>query len=106
MSFHNNIKIKTLLRGAMAIFSPLLALVGAAGRYGMLHSNDALLQTDGNQLASSQALSETMLGTTGMRLALDRGVMPVSALAIAKSCPTCSAAWRPAATTGARSESW
>src|SRR5262249_14246153 len=38
--------------------------------------NDALKETYSNQLASSQALSEAMLGTTRMRLALDRGVMP------------------------------
>ncbi|MGO4580895.1 methyl-accepting chemotaxis protein [Cupriavidus sp. 2TAF22] len=76
MSFHNNIQIKTLLRGAMAVLSLLLVLVGAAGLYGISHSNDALQETYGNQLASAQALSETMLGTTRMRLALDRGVMP------------------------------
>ncbi|MGO4814346.1 methyl-accepting chemotaxis protein [Cupriavidus sp. 2MCAB6] len=76
MSFHNNIQIKTLLRGAMAMLSLLLILVGGAGLYGMSHSNDALQETYGNQLASAQALSETMLGTTRMRLALDRGVMP------------------------------
>ncbi|KJK26244.1 membrane protein [Burkholderiaceae bacterium 16] len=76
MSIHNNIQIKTLLRGAMAMLSLLLILVGGAGLYGMSHSNDALQETYGNQLASAQALSETMLGTTRMRLALDRGVMP------------------------------
>ena len=76
MSFHNNIQIKTLLRGAMAMLSLLLMLVGGVGLYGMSHSNDALQETYGNQLASAQALGETMLGTTRMRLALDRGVMP------------------------------
>ncbi|MHA7684725.1 methyl-accepting chemotaxis protein [Cupriavidus sp. PET2-C1] len=76
MSFHNNIQIKTLLRGAMAMLSLLLMLVGGVGLYGMSHSNDALQETYGNQLASSQALGETMLGMTRMRLALDRGVMP------------------------------
>ncbi|MDF3831668.1 methyl-accepting chemotaxis protein, partial [Cupriavidus basilensis] len=76
MSFHNNIQIKTLLRGAMAMLSLLLILVGAAGLLGISRSNDALRETYGNQLASAQALSESMLGTTRMRLALDRGVMP------------------------------
>ncbi|WP_426990910.1 methyl-accepting chemotaxis protein [Cupriavidus sp. 30B13] len=76
MSFHNNIQIKTLLRGAMALLSALLVLVGAAGLHGISRSNEALQETYGNQLASAQALSETMLGTTRMRLALDRGVMP------------------------------
>ncbi|MDR3380827.1 methyl-accepting chemotaxis protein [Cupriavidus basilensis] len=76
MSFHNNIQIKTLLRGAMAMLSLLLMLVGGVGLYGMSHSNDALQETYGNQLASSQALGEAMLGMTRMRLALDRGVMP------------------------------
>ncbi|QOT79728.1 methyl-accepting chemotaxis protein [Cupriavidus basilensis] len=76
MSFHNNIQIKTLLRGAMAMLSLLLMLVGGVGLYGMSHSNDALQETYGNQLASSQALGESMLGMTRMRLALDRGVMP------------------------------
>ncbi|WP_059415755.1 methyl-accepting chemotaxis protein [Cupriavidus basilensis] len=76
MSFHNNIQIKTLLRGAMALLSVLLVLVGAAGLHGISSSNAALQETYGNQLASAQALSETMLGTTRMRLALDRGVMP------------------------------
>ncbi|WP_454727269.1 MULTISPECIES: methyl-accepting chemotaxis protein [Cupriavidus] len=76
MSFHNNIQIKTLLRGAMALLSALLVLVGVAGLHGISRSNEALKETYGNQLASAQALSETMLGTTRMRLALDRGVMP------------------------------
>ncbi|SOZ39651.1 methyl-accepting chemotaxis protein II (plasmid) [Cupriavidus neocaledonicus] len=75
MSFHNNIQIKTLLRGAMGILSLLLLLVGAAGLYGISQSNDALKETYANQLGSTIALSDAMLATTRMRLALDRNVM-------------------------------
>jgi methyl-accepting chemotaxis protein-1 (serine sensor receptor) len=75
MSFRN-LQIKTLLRSAMAMLSVLLVVVGAAGLYGISHSNDALKATYSNQLASSLALGEAMLSTTRMRLALDRGVMP------------------------------
>ncbi|MGO4307016.1 methyl-accepting chemotaxis protein [Cupriavidus sp. RAF12] len=76
MSFHNNIQIKTLLRGAMAMLAAILLLVGGAGLHGISQTNDALKETYANQLASSLALSEAMLGTTRVRLALDRGVMP------------------------------
>jgi len=75
MSFHQNIQIKTLVRGAMAMLAAILLLVGGAGLFGISQSNDALKETYSNQLASSQALSEAMLGTTRLRLALDRGVM-------------------------------
>jgi len=75
MSFHQNIQIKTLLRGAMAMLAAILLLVGGAGLLGISQSNDALKETYSNQLASSQALSESMLGSTRLRLALDRGVM-------------------------------
>ncbi|CAG2154384.1 methyl-accepting chemotaxis protein [Cupriavidus plantarum] len=75
MSFQN-IQIKTLLRGAMASLTVILLLVGGAGLHGISQSNDALKETYSNQLASAQALSEAMLGTTRIRLALDRGVMP------------------------------
>ncbi|MBB2919209.1 methyl-accepting chemotaxis protein [Cupriavidus alkaliphilus] len=75
MSFHNNIQIKTLLRGAMGILSLLLLLVGGAGLYGISQSNDALKETYANQLGSTIALSDAMLATTRMRLALDRNVM-------------------------------
>ncbi|SPA55365.1 methyl-accepting chemotaxis protein [Cupriavidus taiwanensis] len=75
MSFHNNIQIKTLLRGAMGILSLLLLLVGGAGLYGIAQSNDALKETYANQLGSTVALSDAMLATTRMRLALDRNVM-------------------------------
>ncbi|GMG92524.1 methyl-accepting chemotaxis protein [Cupriavidus metallidurans] len=75
MSFHQNIQIKTLLRGAMALLTANLLLVGGAGLLGISQSNGALKETYSNQLASSQALSEAMLGTTRLRLALDRGVM-------------------------------
>ncbi|SPS01497.1 methyl-accepting chemotaxis protein [Cupriavidus taiwanensis] len=75
MSFHNNIQIKTLLRGAMGILSLLLLLVGGAGLYGISQSNDALRETYANQLGSTVALSDAMLATTRMRLALDRNVM-------------------------------
>ncbi|AMR80472.1 methyl-accepting chemotaxis protein [Cupriavidus nantongensis] len=75
MSFHNNIQIKTLLRGAMGILSLLLLLVGGAGLYGISQSNDALRDTYANQLGSTIALSDAMLATTRMRLALDRNVM-------------------------------
>ena len=78
MSFHQNIQIKTLLRAAMAALAAILLLVGGAGLYGISQSNDALKETYANQLASSQALAEAMLGTTRLRLALDRGVMPGS----------------------------
>ncbi|WP_019450569.1 methyl-accepting chemotaxis protein [Cupriavidus sp. BIS7] len=75
MSFHQNIQIKTLLRGAMAMLAAILLLVGGAGLFGISQSNDALKETYSNQMASSQALSESMLGSTRLRLALDRGVM-------------------------------
>ncbi|ULX50602.1 hypothetical protein A9P79_01125 [Cupriavidus taiwanensis] len=75
MSFHNNIQIKTLLRGAMGILSLLLLLVGGAGLYGISQSNGALKDTYANQLGSTVALSDAMLATTRMRLALDRNVM-------------------------------
>ncbi|SOZ29582.1 MCP: methyl-accepting chemotaxis protein [Cupriavidus taiwanensis] len=75
MSFHNNIQIKTLLRGAMGILSLLLLMVGGAGLYGISQSNDALRETYANQLGSTIALSDAMLATTRMRLALDRNVM-------------------------------
>nr|WP_315595928.1 methyl-accepting chemotaxis protein [uncultured Cupriavidus sp.] len=78
MSFHQNIQIKTLLRGAMALLAAILLLVGGAGLRGISQTNDALKETYSNQLASSQALAEAMVGTTRMRLALDRGVMPGS----------------------------
>jgi len=78
MSFHQNIQIKTLLRGAMALLTAILLLVGGAGLYGISRSNDALKETYSNQLASSQALAEAMIGTTRLRLALDRGIMPGS----------------------------
>ncbi len=78
MSFHQNIQIKTLLRGAMALLAAILLLVGGVGLRGISQSNDALKETYTNQLASSQALAEAMIGTTRMRLALDRGVMPGS----------------------------
>ncbi|WP_354687864.1 methyl-accepting chemotaxis protein [Cupriavidus necator] len=75
MSFQNNIQIKTLLRGAMGMLSLLLLLVGGAGLRGISQSNDALKETYANQLASAVALSDAMLATTRMRLALDRNVM-------------------------------
>ncbi|SCU95173.1 Methyl-accepting chemotaxis protein (fragment) [Cupriavidus necator] len=75
MSFHNNIQIKTLLRGAMGMLSLLLLLVGGAGLHGISQSNDALRETYANQLGSTVALSEAMQATTRMRLALDRNVM-------------------------------
>ncbi|MCO4891358.1 methyl-accepting chemotaxis protein [Cupriavidus sp. WGtm5] len=75
MSFHNNIQIKTLLRGAMGILSLLLLLVGGSGLYGISQSNGALKDTYANQLGSTVALSDAMLATTRMRLALDRNVM-------------------------------
>ncbi|MGY2491604.1 methyl-accepting chemotaxis protein [Cupriavidus sp. CP313] len=75
MSFHNNIQIKTLLRGAMGMLSLLLLLVGGAGLHGISQSNDALRETFANQLGSTVALSEAMQATTRMRLALDRNVM-------------------------------
>ncbi len=62
----------------MAMLTAILLLVGAAGLHGISQSNDALKETYSNQLASAQALSEAILGTTRMRLALDRGVMPGS----------------------------
>jgi len=76
MSFHKNIEIKTLLRGAMATLSALLLLLGAAGLYGIAQSNRSLQETYSNQLASAVNLAEAMLGTTRMRLALDRGTLP------------------------------
>ncbi|WP_066742654.1 methyl-accepting chemotaxis protein [Cupriavidus sp. D384] len=78
MSFHQNIQIKTLLRGAMAALAGILLVVGGAGLHGISQSNDALKETYANQLASSQALAEAMIGTTRLRLALDRTVMPGS----------------------------
>ncbi|WP_011301705.1 methyl-accepting chemotaxis protein [Cupriavidus necator] len=75
MSFENNIQIKTLLRGAMATLSLLLILMGGAGLHGISQSNDALKETYSNQLASTMALSDAMLATVRMRLALDRNVM-------------------------------
>ncbi|ODV41587.1 hypothetical protein AWV79_34985 [Cupriavidus sp. UYMMa02A] len=75
MSFENKIQIKTLLRGAMATLSLLLMLVGGVGLYGISQSNDALNETYAHQLASTIALSDAMLATTRMRLALDRNVM-------------------------------
>jgi len=75
MSLQNNLQIKTLLRGVMAALSVLLILVGGAGLHGISRSNDALRETYSNQLASAVALSDAMLGTTRMRLALDRTVM-------------------------------
>lgn len=75
MSFHNNIQIKTLLRGAMAALSAILITVGITGLLGLSSTNDALKATYSNQLASSVAVSEAMLGTTRIRLALDRTVM-------------------------------
>ncbi len=75
MSFENSIQIKTLLRGAMATLSLLLMLMGGVGLYGVSESNDALKETYSNQLASTLALSDAMLATTRMRLALDRNVM-------------------------------
>jgi len=78
MSFHNDIQIKTLLRGAMVVLTAILLLVGGAGLHGISQTNDALKETYSNQLASALALSEAMLGTTRVRLALDRGVMPGS----------------------------
>ncbi|GLC93143.1 methyl-accepting chemotaxis protein [Cupriavidus sp. TA19] len=75
MSLHNNIQIKTLLRGAMGMLSVLLLLVGGAGLHGISSSNDSLKDTYANQLASTIALSDAMLATTRMRLALDRSVM-------------------------------
>ncbi|RDK07468.1 methyl-accepting chemotaxis protein [Cupriavidus lacunae] len=75
MSLHNNIQIKTLLRGAMGMLSLLLLLVGGAGLHGISQSNDALKETYANQLGSAVALSDAMLATTRMRLALDRNVM-------------------------------
>ena len=78
MSFHQNIQIKTLLRGAMAALAAILLVVGGAGLHGISQSNDALKETYANQLASSQALAEAMIGTTRLRLALDRTVMPGS----------------------------
>ncbi|MEM5430989.1 methyl-accepting chemotaxis protein [Cupriavidus oxalaticus] len=75
MSFHNNIQIKTLLRGAMGMLSVLLLLVGGAGLHGISSSNDSLKDTYSNRLASAIALSDAMLATTRMRLALDRNVM-------------------------------
>ena len=78
MSFHQNIQIKTLLRGAMALLAAILLLVGGAGLHGISQTNDALKETYANQLASSQALAEAMIGTTRLRLALDRTVMPGS----------------------------
>ncbi|CAG9185283.1 methyl-accepting chemotaxis protein [Cupriavidus pampae] len=75
MSFQN-IQIRTLLRGAMGSLTAILLLVGGAGLHGISQSNDALKETYSNQLASAQALSEAMIGTTRVRLALDRGVMP------------------------------
>ncbi|GJG94467.1 methyl-accepting chemotaxis protein [Cupriavidus pauculus] len=78
MSFHQNIQIKTLLRGAMALLAAILLVVGGAGLHGISQTNDALKETYANQLASSQALAEAMIGTTRLRLALDRTVMPGS----------------------------
>jgi len=78
MSFHNDIQIKTLLRGAMVVLTAILLLVGGAGLHGISQTNDALKETYSNQLASALSLSEAMLGTTRLRLALDRGVMPGS----------------------------
>ncbi|WER49758.1 methyl-accepting chemotaxis protein [Cupriavidus sp. WKF15] len=75
MSFENNIQIKTLLRGAMAALSLLLILMGGVGLHGISQSNDALKETYSNQLASTMALSDAMLASTRMRLALDRSVM-------------------------------
>ncbi|KWR88965.1 methyl-accepting chemotaxis protein [Cupriavidus sp. IDO] len=75
MSVQNNIQIKALLRGAMATLSLLLVLVGGAGLYGISQSNESLKETYANQLGSTVVLSEAMLGTTRMRLALDRSVM-------------------------------
>ncbi|AGW92702.1 MULTISPECIES: methyl-accepting chemotaxis protein [Cupriavidus] len=75
MSFQNNIQIKTLLRGAMGMLSLLLLLVGGAGLHGISQSNEALRETYSIQLASTAALSDAMLATTRMRLALDRNVM-------------------------------
>lgn len=75
MSFEANIQIKTLLRGAMATLSLLLILVGGVGLQGMSQSNDALKETYSKQLASTMALSDAMLATTRMRLALDRNVL-------------------------------
>ncbi|GAB3106820.1 methyl-accepting chemotaxis protein [Cupriavidus yeoncheonensis] len=75
MSFENNIQIKTLVRGAMAALSLLLILMGGVGLHGISQSNDALKETYSNQLASTVALSDAMLATTRMRLALDRNVI-------------------------------
>ncbi|WP_042880752.1 methyl-accepting chemotaxis protein [Cupriavidus necator] len=75
MSFQNNIQIKTLLRGAMGMLSLLLLLVGGVGLHGISESNNSLKETYSNQLASTAALSDAMLATTRMRLALDRNVM-------------------------------
>jgi methyl-accepting chemotaxis protein-1 (serine sensor receptor) len=75
MSFENNFQIKTLLRGAMAVLSMLLILMGGVGLHGISQSNDALKETYSNQLASTMALSDTMLAATRMRLALDRNVL-------------------------------
>lgn len=74
MSFHHNIQIKTLLRGAMGMLSVLLLLVGGAGLHGISSGNDSLKETYSNQLASSIALSDAMLAMTRMRLA--RKVLP------------------------------
>ncbi|MNT26764.1 hypothetical protein D3C72_1623580 [compost metagenome] len=74
MSFHNNIQIKTLLRGAMGMLSLLLLLVGGTALHGISSGNGALKDTYSNQLASAIALSDAMLATTRMRLA--RKVLP------------------------------
>ncbi|MEK7694004.1 MAG: Tar ligand binding domain-containing protein, partial [Pseudomonadota bacterium] len=50
MSFHQNIQIKTLLRGAMALLTANLLLVGGAGLLGISQSNGALKETYSNQL--------------------------------------------------------
>lgn len=56
MSFHHNIQIKTLLRGAMGMLSVLLLLVGGAALHGISASNDSLQGTHSNQPASAIAL--------------------------------------------------